>query len=186
MNALQAVREGAGRASPRPSLRGRHDRRLVTLGTESRIACLHLARRAPPAPGCDSVYERLAPVAVRLGVLDDERKRRIEARVTRMRRAAEAAEADLRPDKETIAWLREADIELTTQTTVAKLVQRPTIDIAKLSKRLEHTPELSEAFRALTEEETGSVRRLRYASIERQQREAGSSSRTKTSASRRA
>lgn len=37
--------------------------------------------------GCDSVYERLSPVAARLGILDDERKRRIDARVARMTRA---------------------------------------------------------------------------------------------------
>src|SRR5213076_1761060 len=37
--------------------------------------------------GCDSVYERLSPTAERLGILDDERKRRVDARVARMSRA---------------------------------------------------------------------------------------------------
>jgi len=42
--------------------------------------------------GCDSVYERLSPIADALGVLDDERKRRIDARVNRMRTARQLAE----------------------------------------------------------------------------------------------
>jgi tRNA uridine 5-carboxymethylaminomethyl modification enzyme len=54
--------------------------------------------------GCDSVYERLSPVAERLGILDDERKRRIEARTTRMQEALKLGELELRPDKETNAW----------------------------------------------------------------------------------
>ena len=54
-------------------------------------------------------------------------------------------------------------------------MQRPNLDIAKLADATETAlPELSEAFRALTEEESeGVVSRLRYAGyIERQQREA--------------
>src|SRR5690349_10899057 len=131
---------------------------LVTLGTEEPYRMFTSRAEHRLLLGCDSVYERLAPVAERLGILDDERKRRIEARVTRMRRAAEAADVELRPDRETVAWLRDADVELTAQTTIAKLVQRPTLDIAKLSVAAETAlPELSEAFRALTEEETEGV-----------------------------
>jgi tRNA uridine 5-carboxymethylaminomethyl modification enzyme len=92
-----------------------------------------------------------------------------------MRRAAVAAEVELRPDKETVIWLREANVELTAHTTVAKLMQRPNLDITKLAAAAETTlPELSDAFRALTEEESeGVVSRLRYAGyIDRQQREA--------------
>jgi tRNA uridine 5-carboxymethylaminomethyl modification enzyme len=176
INALQAVRGGE------PVVLRRDEAYaavmiddLVTLGTEEPYRMFTSRAEHRLLLGCDSVYERLAPVADRLGILDDERKRRIGERVTRMRRASAAAEAELRPDRETVAWLREADIELTAQTTVAKLVQRPTLDVAKLAAAAETTlPELSEAFRALTEEETeGVVSRLRYAGyIERQQREA--------------
>ncbi|HET8775004.1 MAG TPA: tRNA uridine-5-carboxymethylaminomethyl(34) synthesis enzyme MnmG [Thermoanaerobaculia bacterium] len=176
MNALQAVRGGE------PVVLRRDEAYaavmiddLVTLGTEEPYRMFTSRAEHRLLLGCDSVYERLAPVAGRLGILDDERKRRIEARVTRMRRAAEASDVELRPDRETVAWLRDADVELTAQTTIAKLLQRPTLDIAKLSVAAETAlPELSEAFHALTEEETeGVVSRLRYAGyIERQQREA--------------
>jgi tRNA uridine 5-carboxymethylaminomethyl modification enzyme len=148
---------------------------LVTLGTEEPYRMFTSRAEHRLLLGCDSVYERLAPVAERLGILDDERKRRIEARVSRMRRAAAAAEVELRPDKDTVAWLREADVELTAHTTVAKLMQRPTLDVHRLAAVAENAlPELSAAFCALTDEESeGVVSRLRYAGyIERQQREA--------------
>lgn len=125
--------------------------------------------------GCDSVYERLSPIADRLGILDDERRRRVESRVTRMRRAAAAGELELRPDRETNAWLREAEVELNAPTTVAKLLQRPNLDLDHLiAAAASGLPELAESFRALGEEEReGVVSRLRYAGyIERQQREA--------------
>lgn len=125
--------------------------------------------------GCDSVYERLSPVAERLGILDDERKRRIEARTARMRRAAQLGELELRPDKETNVWLAAAEVELTAPTTIAKLTQRPNFELARFADAAECVrPELSEAFRALNEEEAeGVISRLRYAGyIERQQREA--------------
>jgi tRNA uridine 5-carboxymethylaminomethyl modification enzyme len=176
MNALQAVRGGE------PVVLRRDEAYaavmiddLVTLGTEEPYRMFTSRAEHRLLLGCDSVYERLTPVAERLGILDNERKRRIEARVMRMRRAAAAAEVELRPDRETVAWLRGADIELTAQATVAKLVQRPALDVAKLAEAAETAlPELSEAFRALTEEELeGVVSRLRYSGyIERQQREA--------------
>ncbi|HEV7238680.1 MAG TPA: tRNA uridine-5-carboxymethylaminomethyl(34) synthesis enzyme MnmG [Thermoanaerobaculia bacterium] len=176
MNALQAIRGGE------PVVLRRDEAYiavmiddLVTLGTEEPYRMFTSRAEHRLLLGCDSVYERLAPVAERLGVLDDERKRRIEGRVGRMRRATEAAEIKLRPDKETVAWLREADIELTARTTIAKLMQRPSLDITKLADAAEPAlPELADAFRALSEEESeGVVSRLRYAGyIERQQREA--------------
>ena len=176
INALQAVRGGE------PVVLRRDEAYaavmiddLVTVGTEEPYRMFTSRAEHRLLLGCDSVYERLAPVAGRLGILDDERKRRIDARVTRMQRAREAAETDLRPDRETVAWLRGADVELTAPSTVAKLLQRPSLDIAKLAQAAETAlPELAEAFRALTEEESeGVVSRLRYAGyIERQQREA--------------
>ncbi|HEX2121320.1 MAG TPA: tRNA uridine-5-carboxymethylaminomethyl(34) synthesis enzyme MnmG, partial [Thermoanaerobaculia bacterium] len=59
--------------------------------------------------------------------------------------------------------------------TIGKLMQRPTLDVDRLASAAETAmPALSEAFRALTEEEReGVVSQLRYAGyIERQQREA--------------
>jgi tRNA uridine 5-carboxymethylaminomethyl modification enzyme len=60
---------------------------LVTLGTEEPYRMFTSRAEHRLLLGCDSVYERLSPIASRLGILDDERKRRIEARVTRMTRA---------------------------------------------------------------------------------------------------
>ncbi|HEX8411098.1 MAG TPA: tRNA uridine-5-carboxymethylaminomethyl(34) synthesis enzyme MnmG [Thermoanaerobaculia bacterium] len=148
---------------------------LVTLGTEEPYRMFTSRAEHRLLLGCDSVYERLSPVAERLGILDDERKRRVEQRVRRMRKAAALAEVDLRPDRETVAWLRDADVELTTQTTIAKLLQRPNLEISRLTDAAANAlPELAEAFRALTDEETeGVVSRLRYSGyIDRQQREA--------------
>lgn len=148
---------------------------LVTVGTEEPYRMFTSRAEHRLLLGCDSVYERLAPVADRLGVLDDARKHRIEKRLKRMRRAAVAAEAELRPDRETVAWLRELEIDLTAQTTIAKLMQRPTVDVALLAAASEEIlPEFAQAFRDLTAEEAeGVVSRLRYSGyIERQQREA--------------
>jgi tRNA uridine 5-carboxymethylaminomethyl modification enzyme len=148
---------------------------LVTLGTEEPYRMFTSRAEHRLLLGCDSVYERLSPVAERLGILDDERKRRIEARITRMRRAGELGELELRPDKETNAWLAAMDVELTAPTTVAKLTQRPNFELERLANAAEGAlPELAEAFRALSEEEAeGVISRLRYSGyIERQQREA--------------
>jgi tRNA uridine 5-carboxymethylaminomethyl modification enzyme len=148
---------------------------LVTHGTEEPYRMFTSRAEHRLLLGCDSVYERLSPVAERLGILDDERKRRVEARITRMQRAERAGELELRPDRETQSWLATAGIDLTTQSTVGKLMQRATLDIDALVAAAETAlPEFSNAFAALTEEEReGVVSRLRYAGyIERQQREA--------------
>ena len=148
---------------------------LVTLGTEEPYRMFTSRAEHRLLLGCDSVYERLSPIADRIGVLDDARKQRVQSRVARMGRALELGEAELRPDRETVAWLRHADIELTTQTTFGKLMQRPNIDIDSLLAAAENAvPELASAFRELNDEEReGVVSRLRYSGyIERQQREA--------------
>ncbi|MEA2462737.1 MAG: tRNA uridine 5-carboxymethylaminomethyl modification enzyme, partial [Acidobacteriota bacterium] len=148
---------------------------LVTLGTEEPYRMFTSRAEHRLLLGCDSVYERLSPIAGRLGILDDERKRRVDARIQRMQKAVELGEAELRPDRETVAWLREADIELTTQTTFGKLLQRPNLDLERVLTAAESAvPELAQAYRALSEEESeGVVSRLRYAGyIDRQQREA--------------
>jgi tRNA uridine 5-carboxymethylaminomethyl modification enzyme len=148
---------------------------LVTLGTEEPYRMFTSRAEHRLLLGCDSVYERLSPIAQRLRILDAERERRIEARTTRMRRAIGAGEIELRPDRDTVAWLQDAELELVSQSTIAKLMQRPNLDIDRLIAVAEEAlPEFSEAFRALNEEEReGVVSRLRYAGyIERQQREA--------------
>lgn len=148
---------------------------LVTLGTEEPYRMFTSRAEHRLLLGCDSVYERLSPVAARLGILDDERKRRIESRVKRMRRAEAFGESEVRPDKETVSSLRNAGIELTTQTTIAKLLQRASLDLPRFLGAAEALlPDLAQAFRALSDEESeGVVSRLRYGGyIERQQREA--------------
>jgi tRNA uridine 5-carboxymethylaminomethyl modification enzyme len=148
---------------------------LVTLGTEEPYRMFTSRAEHRLLLGCDSVYERLAPIAGRLGILDEERKRRIEGRVARMGRALELAEQELRPDRETNAWLAGAEIELAAPTTIARLTQRPNFELERLAGAAEGAlPELSAALRALSEEEAeGVVSRLRYSGyIERQQREA--------------
>ncbi|MFL6247466.1 MAG: tRNA uridine-5-carboxymethylaminomethyl(34) synthesis enzyme MnmG [Thermoanaerobaculia bacterium] len=148
---------------------------LVTLGTEEPYRMFTSRAEHRLLLGCDSVYERLSPIAARLGILDSERERRIETRTSRMRRALAAGEIDVRPDRETVAWLQNAGLELVSQSSIAKLMQRPNLDIDRLIASAEEAlPEFAEAFRALSEEEReGVVSRLRYAGyIERQQREA--------------
>ncbi len=126
--------------------------------------------------GCDSVYERLTPIAERLGILDEERATRVKSRSKRMRQATEAAELTLlSPDRTTQEWCRRAGIELTSQTTIAKLTQRAEFDLTAFSAAAaEILPHVSAAFDELTEEEReGVVSALRYAGyIERQKREA--------------
>lgn len=176
INALQAVRGGEPLVLRRDQAYAAvmiDD--LVTLGTEEPYRMFTSRAEHRLLLGCDSVYERLSPVAARLGILDDERKGRVEARIARMQRAERAGEIELRPDRETQTWLAAAGLELTTQSTVGRLMQRPALDVdALVSAAEEALPEFSEAFRALIEEEReGVVSRLRYSGyIERQQREA--------------
>lgn len=148
---------------------------LVTLGTEEPYRMFTSRAEHRLLLGCDSVYERLSPIAARLGILDGERKRRIDARTDRMRKAEEMGEIELRPDRETVAWLGDAGIELTAQTTIARLLRRPELSIEQLVDVAANAlPQFASAFSALTEEEReGVTSRLRYAGyIERQQREA--------------
>jgi tRNA uridine 5-carboxymethylaminomethyl modification enzyme len=175
INALQSVRGGE------PVILRRNEAYaavmiddLVTHGTEEPYRMFTSRAEHRLLLGCDSVYERLSPIADRLGILDDERKRRVESRVARMHRALEVGESELRPDRETVAWLRGADVELTGQTTFGKLLRRPNVDLERVLAAAETAvPELAAAYRALNEEESeGVVSRLRYAGyIDRQQRE---------------
>ena len=146
---------------------------LVTLGTEEPYRMFTSRAEHRLLLGCDSVYERLSSIADRLGVLDDERKRRVAGRIERMDAARAAAQTALTPDRETVAWLETTGITLSEKTTIARLLQRPDFN---LDAFLAATPlrTAADAFRALSEEEAeGVTSQLRYAGyIERQEREA--------------
>jgi tRNA uridine 5-carboxymethylaminomethyl modification enzyme len=149
---------------------------LVTQGTEEPYRMFTSRAEHRLLLGCDSVYERLSPLAARLGLLDDERKRRIDARISRMQAARDAAEtASVTPDRETLVWLSAANVSLHEKATVARLMQRADFDIDLFTDVCEAVlPAVAGAFRAMSDEESdGVVSQLRYAGyIERQQREA--------------
>jgi tRNA uridine 5-carboxymethylaminomethyl modification enzyme len=150
---------------------------LVTHGTEEPYRMFTSRAEHRLLLGCDSVYERLSPIAERLGVIDDERRRRIASRVARTQRARAAASASLNPDRPTIEWLAEGGLELSSQSTIAKLMQRVDFDVERIVGVCEERGVYSEfaaAFSELSDEEReGVVNQLRYSGyIERQQREA--------------
>jgi tRNA uridine 5-carboxymethylaminomethyl modification enzyme len=148
---------------------------LVTLGTEEPYRMFTSRAEHRLLLGCDSVYARLTPIAARLRIVDDERLRRAEARMERMERATAAGALELRPDLATNEWLAGVNLAISGPTTVARLLQRPELDLeALIQAAAEPLPELTNSFRALDEEEReGVVSFLRYAGyIERQKREA--------------
>ncbi len=152
---------------------------LVTQGTEEPYRMFTSRAEHRLLLGCDSVYERLSPIAAGLGLLDDKRRRRVDARVERMRQAREAAESEaVTPDRETLAWLDRAGISLNEKATIARLMQRAGFDVEHFMTAAAATfPELAKAFGQLGDEELdGVVSQLRYAGyIDRQQREAARS-----------
>jgi tRNA uridine 5-carboxymethylaminomethyl modification enzyme len=118
---------------------------LVTLGTEEPYRMFTSRAEHRLLLGCDSVYERLSPIAIRLGILDEERARRIEARVSRMQTAK----------------------KLAAESAFAQLMRRPDFDVAPFVERFPDLVALSE------EEMEAVVNHQRYAGyIERQEREA--------------
>jgi len=176
MNALQFVRGGAPVVLRRDqAYAGVMIDDLVTLGTEEPYRMFTSRAEHRLLLGCDSVYERLAPVAAAIGVLDDERRRRIERRVARMERARELASgAELTPDRATLAWLGAAGMAISEKTSAARLMQRREVDVEHFcAVAAERFPALAAAFGELNEEEReGVLSRIRYAGyIERQERE---------------
>ena len=144
---------------------------LVTLGTEEPYRMFTSRAEHRLLLGCDSVYERLSPIADRLGILDEDRKRRIDARVRRMGEARRLAEnTALTPDRLTLAWL---PVPLAEKTTVARLMQRHDFDIQQFVEACE-IEDVANALAALQEEESdGVLSQIRYAGyIARQEREA--------------
>jgi tRNA uridine 5-carboxymethylaminomethyl modification enzyme len=142
---------------------------LVTLGTEEPYRMFTSRAEHRLLLGCDSVYERLTPIAASLHILDDERKRRVDGRVSRMRAATRLAEETvLNPDRQTQAWC-----DINAQTTVARLMQRADFDLAGFVTSAP-LPEVVAAFAVLSDEERDDVvSALRYSGyIDRQRREA--------------
>ena len=177
MNALQAVRGSDPVILRRDrAYAGVMVDDLVTLGTTEPYRMFTSRAEHRLLLGCDSVYERLSPIAESLGVLDDDRRRRIADRIRRMSEAKAAAEeTTLTPDRDTLAWLHEAGVVLTEKISIAKLMQRHDLDLDRFLDEAEAPlSEMTAAFRALEEEESeGVVSQLRYAGyIERQEREA--------------
>lgn len=145
---------------------------LVTVGTEEPYRMFTSRAEHRLLLGCDSVYERLSGIASALGVLDVERKRRIEARARRIDSARDAAETPLTPDRETLEWL---PVSLSEKTSIGRLLQRHDFDLDRfLAAAAERLPDPVAAFSSLTEEEReGVVSQYRYSGyIERQVREA--------------
>jgi len=118
---------------------------LITKGTEEPYRMFTSRAEHRLLLGCDSVYERLSPIADGLGIIDDERKRRIDARVARMSAAKQLAQ----------------------RTTLAQSMRRHDFEIAL------HVDKFAELAVLTEEEREGVVSQLRYAGyIERQEREA--------------
>ncbi|MGZ7040128.1 MAG: FAD-dependent oxidoreductase, partial [Thermoanaerobaculia bacterium] len=179
INALQLVRGGEPVILRRDeSYAGVMIDDLVTVGVDEPYRMFTSRAEHRLLLGCDSVYERLSPIAANLGVLDAERRQRTELRRERMQRARKEAEtAELKPDRTTQQWLAEATIELASQTTFARLTQRPTFDVDTVlstARAKGALPSLVDAFSVMSEEEReGVVNQLRYSGyLERQSREA--------------
>lgn len=181
INALQQLRGGAPVALRRDQgYLGVMIDDLVTLGTEEPYRMFTSRAEHRLLLGCDSVYERLTHLGAALGIVDDERIRRVEQRISRMDRArSEAQTTSLTPDRETQALLETVGVSLQEKSSIARLLQRHDLGLDALLDVLstDH-PELAAAFRALGDEELeGVVSQLRYSGyVERQKKEADRSS----------
>jgi tRNA uridine 5-carboxymethylaminomethyl modification enzyme len=151
---------------------------LVTLGTEEPYRMFTSRAEHRLLLGCDSVYERLSPTAERLGLLDQERLRRTQARKSRVATArGEAERVTVTPDKETAEWLGELGLTLIDRAPVTKLIQKQQFVLDSFVRSCRQAGRLATLIAtldALTDEECdGLINQLKYAGyIARQQREA--------------
>ncbi|MDX1582637.1 MAG: tRNA uridine-5-carboxymethylaminomethyl(34) synthesis enzyme MnmG [Thermoanaerobaculia bacterium] len=151
---------------------------LVTLGTEEPYRMFTSRAEHRLLLGCDSVYERLSPIADRLGFLDEERRRPAFERIERMSRARSLmTDTALTPDRDTVVWLEGIGITLSAPTTFAKLLQRRGIEpdaLIRSAKEEGRIADLTAAVDRLDRDELdGVVNQARYAGyLERQEREA--------------
>jgi len=151
---------------------------LVTVGTKEPYRMFTSRAEHRLLLGCDSVYERLTPVAERLGVVDSERLRRVERRVRRMSTAKQILENEsINPDRETVEWLEPLGLRLSGPSTTARIASGPGFELDRFLEACRETgrfPSLVDAFARLSEEEReGVVNQVRYAGyIGKQAREA--------------
>lgn len=155
---------------------------LVTLGTEEPYRMFTSRAEHRLLLGCDSVYDRLTPLAVELGILSDSRRAAAEARIERMRRAQSGAhEAVLTPDASGQAWARDVGFPIGSPTTFAGLLTRNDITLERIltTEPDNRLKPIVQTFLELSEEEReGVVSRIRYAGyLEKQAREAERSKR---------
>lgn len=151
---------------------------LVTLGTDEPYRMFTSRAEHRLLLGCDSVYERLSPIASHLRLLDPERERRVDSRIRRMDAARTAiAAVELVPDYKTLQWISPMGLALGGPSPLAKLLQRPEFDFdafLRACTEANRLPEMAAAMSGLSEEEReGIVNQTRYAGyIEKQAHQA--------------